>query len=502
MAASEFHVGGAVPADSPAYAERDFVQRCFEELSGGHWVVLLGPRQHGKTSGLARLVELLKGASVKVALLSLQGMPRMTSSSELFEWIAGKVAEQLEVDLASPDQAEQVELDAWLAAALPPEPAQVVIVFDEAAAVRDDDIRSNFYQQLRRLHDERNAPRSPNLGTSLTMLFSGTFEPKRLVNDDLASPFNVCRTVETEDLSKDAVVDLVGRLGASQAAPLVDRALDLVGGQPFLLQHLFFETERGDAATSPEERFDQTEEKLLAGDSEHLTDLLSAIVNDQPVRAIAQQVVEHGAVPFAATPEHRALVTLGFGRRDGSQLVARNRLYSEVASRHFLLAPDQATAVTGKVAPPGAGSLNFMADPDLRSIAEEMMEAGFDAYNAGHLRLALIGLGSALEAILIDLLEQASGDELKEAKRQAKPHFNNPENKNQPSSWRLVNLVKVADKLPSLEHAPVAGAQAVRELRNQVHPALVRGAGVPQADLEADFNVVQGVLGVVIREVS
>jgi 2'-5' RNA ligase len=166
-----------------------------------------------------------------------------------------------------------------------------------------------------------------------------------------------------------------------------------------------------------------------------------------------------------------------------------------------LLAPDQATAVAGKVAPPGAGSLNFMANTELRSIAEEMMEAGFDAYNAGHLRLALIGLGSALEAILIDLLEQASAEELKEAKRKAKPHIQHPEDKNKPSSWRLINLVKVADRLPALEHAPVAGAHAVRELRNQVHPALVREAGVPQADLEADFNVVQGVLGVVIREV-
>lgn len=502
MALSEFHVGGHVPVDSPAYVDRDFEQRCFDELVGGRWVVLLGPRQHGKTSGLVRLVEMLKGASVKVAQLSLQGMPRMTSSSELFEWIAGKVAEQLEVDFSSPGQAERAELDAWLATALPPEPTQVVIVFDEAAAVKDDDIRSDFYQQLRRLHDERNAPRSPNLGTGLTMLFSGTFEPKRLVNDDLASPFNVCRTVETEDLPKEAVAGLVEQLGASQAAPLVERALDLVGGQPFLLQYLFSEAERGDAATSAEERFEETEEKLLAGDSEHLTDLLSAIVNDQPVRTIAQQVVEHGAVPFAATPEHRALVTLGFGRRDGTQLVARNRLYSEVASRHFLLASDQAAAVTGKVAPPGAGSLNFMADSGLRRIAEEMMEAGFHAYNAGHLRLAVIGLGSALEAILIDLLEQASVEELKEAKRKARPSFKGAENKNDPSSWRLVNLVRVADKLPSLEHASVAGAHAVRELRNQVHPALVREAGVPQADLEADFNVVRGVLGVVIREVS
>lgn len=502
MAISDFHVGGHVPLDSPAYAERAFVQRCFDEIAGGRWVVLLGPRQHGKTSGLSRLVVQLKGANVKTAQLSLQGMPDVASSRDLFEWIARKIASQVDVDLAAPDAANDAELDAWLAAALPPEAAQTVLIFDEAAAIRGDEMRSNFYHQLRRLHDERNAPRAPSLGTSLTLLFSGTFEPKRLVADDLASPFNVCRTVETEDLAPDLVADMVERLGASQAAPFVDQAVDLVGGQPFLLQYLFSETERGDAAVPADERFQQAEEKLLAGDSDHLISMLSAIVNDQPVREIVQRIVENGSVSFEATPEHRMIAILGFGLRDGNRLVPRNRLYLEVAGRHFLLSPTQQSVAGVKVAPPGAGSLNFVVDQDLRTIAEEMLEAGFGAFNAGHTRLGLIGLGSALEAILIDVLEQATALEVNRAKNKAHPDLRGKEDQENPSTWSLVNLIKVADELPSLANVSVAAAHAIRELRNHVHPAAVRASGLAETSLQHEFNAAKAVLGILIREAS
>jgi hypothetical protein len=204
---------------------------------------------------------------------------------------------------------------------------------------------------------------------------------------------------------------------------------------------------------------------LLAGDSDHLISMLSAIVNDQPVREIVQQIIENGSVPFGATPEHRMIAILGFGRRDGNQLVPRSRLYAEVAARHFILSPVQQSVAGVKVAPPGAGSLNFVVDQALRTIAEEMLEAGFDAFNAGHTRLGLIGLGSALEAILIDVLEQATQPERDRARSKAHPDLKGREDRDDPSTWRLVNLIKVADELPSLDNVTVAAAHAIRELR-------------------------------------
>jgi AAA domain-containing protein len=501
VAPDSFYVGGPVPPDSDAYVERSFVQECFDELAGGKWVVLLGPRQHGKTSGLRRLAALLEGANVNVAQVSLQGV-EISTYSDLLEWVARRIARQLNVRLEAPAEADRSELDAWLAAALPEEPAQIALLLDEAAAIRDDSIRGTFYHQLRRLHDERDNPRVRNLGRSLGFLFSGTFQPKRLVADDLASPFNVSRTTETLDLSKEEIAALAQRLDAEEALPYVEDAFELVGGQPFLIQHLLGEAERGDSAIPAAERFEKAKNRLLAGDSEHLSNLLSSILNDQPVREIVQEMLANDGAPFVATPAHRMVITIGFGRLDGSRLAFRNPLYRQVASQHPLLGEGPPQPSGTQLAPAGAGSLSFIRDESLRTIAEEMLEAGYDASNRGHSRMALIGLGSALEAILIDLLEHASDTELTQAKNKAQAKFKGREDKADPATWNLPNLIKVADKLPALSNTPVTAAQAVRELRNYVHPALARNSGIAQQALQSEFEAANGVLRVLMREIE
>lgn len=501
--AAEFHLGGHVPSDSPAYVERDFVNECFSELSRGAWVVLLGPRQHGKTSGLLRLLSLLRDADVKAAHVSLQGIPEVDSYPGLLEWIAGRIASQFDVDLVPPPEEQAAEVEAWLARALPAEASQVVVMLDEAAGVRDPEMRSMLYHQLRRLHDERDSPAVENLGRSFAMLFSGTFEPARLVADDLTSPFNVSRRIETRDLTREDVHALADQVGAQQAAPYADRAYDLVGGQPLLIQVLLDAAERGDVPTPAEERFEAAKERLLAGNSDHLIDLFSSVVGDKPVREIAEQVLHNDeGAPSAATVEHRMLVTVGLARIADGRLLPRNALYAKVGSEQPLLSGGRDPAPGVKVAAPGADAFDFVSDLYLRDFAREMVEAGYAAFNSGNLRLGLIGLGSGLEAILIDVLEQATPTTRDDAKRRAKPNFSNPENENDPNTWRLVNLVKVADKLPALKQSPIAAAHALRELRNFVHPAVGRAAGHPQSALQGEFNAAQGVLTILLRELS
>lgn len=501
MASTDFQAGGHVSPTASAYVERDFVGDCFSKLSRGRWVVLLGPRQHGKTSGLVRLEHLLSEASVKVARISLQGNPAGSSYPELLEWIARKVAAQLEVELNPPAAEHRTELDAWLAAALPDSSAQIALLLDEAAAIQDSDVRSIFYHQLRRLHDERDSPLVENLGRSFALLFSGTFEPKRLVADDLTSPFNVCETVSTEDLTIEMVHTLVDQVGAEQAGEFVDRAFELVGGQPFLVQYLLASAERGDAASPAVERYGQAEARLLVGDADHLSNLLSAVVNDKPIREIAREVLEGNGAPFAATPDHRMLVTLGFVRLDKSgRLVPRNPLYAKVAAQHPLLSDDQKRPPDARIAGFGPGAFDFVVDDDLRIFAEEMSQAAYVAFNDGHLRLALIGLGSSLEAILIDVLEQAGATELTKARNKAKAKFHAKEEKDEPDTWGLANLVTVSAKLAKLENSPgVLAAHAIRELRNFVHPALARKSGDVGADLKGEFDAAQGVLTVLVR---
>jgi len=363
-------------------------------------------------------------------------------------------------------------------------------------------MRSDLYRQLRRLHDERDHPRHVNLGRSLALLFSGTFEPKRLVADDLTSPFNVCRRVESADLSLDDARTLVAQVGSSSALPFIERAYDLVGGQPLLLQHLFAAADRGDGARSSEERFALAEARLLRGESDHVSDLISSVVSDPQLRAIAADILasEAGA-SFVATPEHRMLVTCGFARVSETQrLVPRNRLYDTVARQHPLLVPE---ATPGPhMAPITEGAFSFVSDSYLRGFAEESAAAAIAAHNDGHMRLALIGLGSALEAILIDVLEQATQADVVAAVQASRPNFNNQESSTDPGTWRLVNLIKVADRLPVLEHSALAAGHAVRDLRNFVHPGVDRPNPTPQDDLVLEFNAAFAVLSIIVRELG
>lgn len=500
--AEDFYSAGHVPPDSSAYVEREFVTECFNALSGGHWVVVLGPRQHGKTSGLVRLLPMLRGAGVQAARISLQGIPRTDDYGELLGWLAGKVAAQLGTTLTAPGGADAGELDAWLAGAVPADPTQIAILIDEAAGIQDDAMRSDLYRQLRRLHDERDNPRHVNLGRGLALLFSGTFEPARLVADDLTSPFNVCRRVESADLSIEDARALVAQVGSSSAEPFIERAYDLVGGQPLLLQHLFAAADRGDGARSSEERFALAETRLLCGESDHVSDLMSSVVSDPQLRAIAVEILaSQTGAPFVAAAEHRMLVTCGFARVDQNQrLVPRNRLYDTVARQHPLLVPE---ATPGPhMAPITAGAFSFVTDDYLRRFAEESAAAAIAAHNDGHMRLALIGLGSALESILIDVLEQAAPTDVTTAVKASHPNFNNLESRTDPGTWRLVNLIKVADRLPVLQHSALTAGHVVRDLRNFVHPAVDRASPTPQPDLVMEFNAAVAVLSIIVRELG
>ncbi len=57
---TEFYTQGAVPVSSSAYISRAFEERLIQEVLQGRWVLLLGPRQHGKSTALVRLKAKLK----------------------------------------------------------------------------------------------------------------------------------------------------------------------------------------------------------------------------------------------------------------------------------------------------------------------------------------------------------------------------------------------------------------------------------------------------------
>lgn len=324
---SGFHVGGAVPVDAQAYVQRDFERAVLGELAATRWVLLLGPRQHGKSSGLLRIQAELRRTGVQCALVDMQAMPLVEHAAQAIEWFTGAVARDLGL-LENLDSGCGSELLVCLER-LELNGGRVVIMVDEAAAISDDRIRENFYGQLRAIANRRARVSSDDLCARLTFVFAGTFRPERLVANPKNSPLNVCERVDTGDLSFGRATELWANVMSSRNRPLVHGAYKLVGGQPYLLQRIFDHAVRAGVGGSSEID-EQISAAVTSGGDGHLTGLFGHIEDSPELFGLADEL-NKGSVPYVpAQADLDYLCILGFARRDGQRVVVRNRLYSQM----------------------------------------------------------------------------------------------------------------------------------------------------------------------------
>jgi hypothetical protein len=497
---------GPVPLSAEEYVERWFERETLTYLLKREWVLLLGPRQHGKTSALLRLKRTLSSSGYRCAFVDLQALPPQYTFSELLEWFASSIARELGSRIASRPHGRAESLEEWLEAAVPCDGPPVVILVDEASAVADEGMRNGLYGQIRALKALA-AANPQSVAALLVFLFAGTFRPESMV-DPRNSPFNVCRRIETEDLDLRGVVALariaLRRDGVDEIALAV---FDAVGGQPHLVQSLLAlcaaheEASQLSATASEVERWKQNS-------NDHVDAIFRALFRDVGLVQIASAAVAQGAVTIdPANPDFKYVCTLGLMKRDGANLVYRNTLFEAIARASPQLRPEQAVAptVTAHFYPLGMGAFGHVADAEYREIACAAHDGAIAAAKAGNYRLALVGFGVALEAILIDVLTRLNQAEIAQlvnaAKGDAAPSFSRYEDSTDPHSWRLVNLMKVV-RLVKKFRGPTEVPNALREMRNFVHPALIKRAYCPEGELKPEAIAAAGLLGIVMRDVQ
>lgn len=325
---SGFHLGGAVPLASTAYVARRFERDTRAELDMGRWVLLLGPRQHGKSSGLLRIRKDLRSCGVRCALVDLQAMPLAERLEDAVSWFCTSVAHDLEVGESSRGS-RNTEILPRLEA-LPTGEGRVVIIVDEAAAIENARLRDNFYGQLRAISNRRALASATELSARLSCVFAGTFRPERLVDDPKNSPLNVCERVETDDLTSTQAAALWRNVtGQTDSAEVTD-AFGLVGGQPFLLQRIFDRLLR----VGSDERaleLERVTASLGRGTDAHLTGLFRRIREEPALVALAERLVDGPIEYVPADLDLQHLEVLGFASRLGEQAMIRNALYDKIA---------------------------------------------------------------------------------------------------------------------------------------------------------------------------
>lgn len=486
------HLHGPVPIDNEFYTDRPFELQLIGNVQAARWVLLLGPRQHGKTSALMRLKRKLADVGTNVASIDLQTLPPIQSYGELVAWFANKVAN----DLGIPPTIEASnDVSEALSVAVPNGKAPIVILIDEASNIGNDDWRNSFFGQIRAMATASGEVDPDHIAKRVRFVFSGTFRVERLVAE-ANSPFNTCEVLDTTDLSEGDVVALTTKAKIPSAETIASRIYAEVGGQPFLVQRLLDDvsgTETLDIALQG------ALDLLRSSSPEHIRNLFRKVLAEEVLVRIVGQVVQEGSVPFApGDDDQRYLIVLGLMKVDANRLTFRNAVYRHIAS----VSPQ--ITVTAQIAAEARGVLFVtpwnafagMANAELREIAYSAQVGAVGAYQAGGNRLALAGFGTALEAFLLDFLLAKTAQEIAVAHGARLPNSN--QSATDPKSWVLANLMRGARAIAQQGQLDIP--ENLREWRNLVHPKLCLDNYKRDDQLVPEVIAASGLLAIVLRD--
>jgi hypothetical protein len=487
------HLQGPVPLGDNDYIERPFELALQRELMADRWVLLLGPRQHGKTSALVRLQAGLSEIGMPTALIDLQAAPVVDSYGAFSRWISEQARFQL--GTAGTPAVDSDDVGVLLSAALTPGLTPTVILIDEASNILNAGWRNSFYGQLRAISSRRAAARPEDPAARLRFVFAGTFRPETLI--DLAnSPFNVCERVDTDDLTLEDVRALARNILGDEEAAIADPLYEMVGGQPFLVQKLLSRLRRRDDIRSA---FDAEIAELQSGQSDHVIDLFHKMLSDPALAAIGSRIARDGATPMeAADPNFRYMQVLGLARRDGGTLVFRNKLYARIAAASPQLGGNAPATTQVPMFAVAQAAFANVQNAELREIAWSSHKGAIAAYRVGSNRLALAGFGGSLEAMLLDLMLRQAAASLPGIISSARINLGRYEDASDPATWTLLNLIKAAPEVGAgrLFEPP----QALREWRNLIHPSLARNNYRPDIELEPEARSAANLHELLLRD--
>jgi hypothetical protein len=176
----------------------------------------------------------------------------------------------------------------------------------------------------------------------------------------------------------------------------------------------------------------------------------------------------------------------------------RNPLYREFALGNPQITLTDAARQAGQpLVFPSDTVFDVVQNEQLREIARESYQAGIDAHNSGHNRVALAAFGCALESVLLDYLTGLDGAALEAARSSlASP----PTPAARPDRWSLEKMIEVAHATPTLAQSNFHLADALRDWRNLIHPAVIVRAYREDGALRPEARMAPQVIEALLRD--
>ena len=293
--------GGAVPLDSRYYIVQPTDIEFYEGLERQDGLLLVkGARQMGKTSLLARGLQLAREAGKTVVFIDLQKLncEDLKDLTSLYKALGAIIAYQLELDIYPDDKwrvgrAPNINFENYIVREVMKKiDGHVVIAMDEVDRLFSFDFASEMFGMFRSWFNARST--SPEMPWGrLTQAFVYATEPHLFITDQFQSPFNVGTKLELHDFN----IDQVGRLNELYERPLqshadLERFYALFHGHPYLSRRGFYELTRHPTRLSLDELVSQSDmDEGPFGD--HLRRILVIIAGDRTTMEIINGML-HG----------------------------------------------------------------------------------------------------------------------------------------------------------------------------------------------------------------
>jgi len=320
-------------ADSPLYIERDADRELLHLAQQMQYVMIIEPRQTGKTSLINRVSHQLSPLGVITVYIDLTTLAATTNEADWYGSLQSRIARQLQVVETTSVKAiaKPTNASSWsnyledLSTAVSQQGLKLVIALDEVGALALP-WAEGFFQALRGVYNQRAA--SPTL-RNLTFFLVGAFDPRALITDSSISPFNVAQRVQLTDFSISQLNQLVAQLNLDEdrTQQITDRIFYWTSGQPYLCQLLCqYLGERPDPTV---EDVDIIVTKVFQEDSTHLSHILRNLQQTpQLVSYLASLQAEQVRFTPSLSAQQNQLYMIGIikANEDG-QCAIRNRIY-------------------------------------------------------------------------------------------------------------------------------------------------------------------------------
>ena len=334
---------GQVRLASAFYIDRPPNERlCYQEIiNPGALIRIKAPRQMGKTSLMARILNCANEKGYRTVPLSFQHADNATFSSlnQLLQWFCAKIARKLRLSEAIGDYwsdtfGSKDNCTAYFEDCLLVENTPLVLGLDEVDRVfQYPKIADDFFGLLRAWYEEAGyGDGNSQLWEKLRLVVVHSTEVY-VPMDINQSPFNVGLPIELPEFNAEQVLELTRRHGLDWNDDRVSQLMSLVGGHPYLIRLALYRISQHQLTL--ENLLDTAHtEAGLYGDRLrcHLWNLQQ---HPELKTAFAKVVASEDAVELESSLAFK-LHGMGLVRLQGDRVVPRFKLYRRYFSDRLL----------------------------------------------------------------------------------------------------------------------------------------------------------------------